>query len=88
MPFWQFFRMGCDGRALVVWPSTIPQRNLENLFVLDTYESLGRLKGKMLVANVGGIFQVTFPGLAKKNLHVRFLSMDKVSLHFFNSIKI
>ena len=27
VPFWQFFRMGCDGRALLGWPLRIPHRN-------------------------------------------------------------
>ena len=47
MLFWQFFRMGRDGRALLVWPSRIPHRNLKNLLFLGSYESLERLKGKI-----------------------------------------
>jgi hypothetical protein len=27
VPFWQFFRMGWDGRALLGQPSRIPHRN-------------------------------------------------------------
>ena len=47
MPFWQYFRMGWDGRALLVWPSRIPHRNQKNIFVLGSYESLERLKCKI-----------------------------------------
>ena len=47
MPVWQFFRMGRDGHALLVRPSRIPHRNLKNLFVLGSYESLERFKGKI-----------------------------------------
>ena len=47
VPFWQFFRMGCDGRALLVWPSRIPYSNLKNIFVLGPYDSLERLEGKI-----------------------------------------
>ena len=32
VPFWQFFRMGWDGCALLVWPSRIPCRNSKILF--------------------------------------------------------
>ena len=46
MPFLQFFRMGRDGRALLVRPSRIPHRNLKNIFVLGSYDSLERLEGK------------------------------------------
>ena len=34
MPFWQFFRMGLDGSALLVPPSIILHRNSKNIFVL------------------------------------------------------
>ena len=27
VPFWQFFRVGWDGLALLGWPSRIPHRN-------------------------------------------------------------
>ena len=47
MPFWQCFRMGGDGYALLVRPSRIPLMNLRILFVLGSYESLERLKGKI-----------------------------------------
>ena len=47
MAFWQFFRMGQDGPALLVRPSRIPHRNLKIPFVLGSYESLERLKDKI-----------------------------------------
>ena len=50
MPFWQFLRMGRDGCALLVRPSRIPYRNLKNIFVLGSYESLETLKGKIVEA--------------------------------------
>jgi hypothetical protein len=34
VPFWQFFRMGWDGCALLVRPSRIPHRNSKIIFVL------------------------------------------------------
>ena len=34
VPFLQFFRMGWDGCALLVWPSRIPHWNSKILFVL------------------------------------------------------
>ena len=47
VPFWQFFRKGRDGDALLVQPSRIPHRISKNLFVLGSYESLERLIGKI-----------------------------------------
>jgi hypothetical protein len=35
VPFWQFFRIGWDGRALLVRPLGIPHKNSKILFVLD-----------------------------------------------------
>ena len=43
VPFWQFFRMGLDGRALLGRPSRIPHRNWKNIFVLGAE----RLEGKI-----------------------------------------
>ena len=40
------FRMGRDGRALLVRPSRIPHRNFKNLFALGAAESLERVEGK------------------------------------------
>ena len=40
VPFWQFFRKGRDGRALIVWPSRIPHRNTKILFALGADEFL------------------------------------------------
>ena len=47
VPFWQFFRQGRDGRALLVQPSRIPHRISKILFVLGTYEFLAMLEGKI-----------------------------------------
>jgi hypothetical protein len=44
VPFWQFFR---DGRALFVWSSKIPRWISKILFVLDFYEFLAILEGKV-----------------------------------------
>ena len=45
--FWQFFRMGWYGRALLGWPSRIPHRNWKNIFVLSADEYIERLEGKI-----------------------------------------
>jgi hypothetical protein len=47
VPFWQFFRNGRDGRALIVWSSRIPHRISKINFVLGFYEFLVMLKGKI-----------------------------------------
>ena len=47
MSFWQFFRMGPDGRALLVQPSKINRGNRKILFVFYSYEYLERLEGKI-----------------------------------------
>ena len=47
VPFWQFFRMGWDGRALLGWPSRIPHRNWKIIFVLGADEYIERLEGKI-----------------------------------------
>ena len=49
MPFWQFFRQGRDGRALLVRPSRIPHRISKNLFALGADEFLAMLEGKIRV---------------------------------------
>jgi hypothetical protein len=47
VPFWQFFRQGWDGRALLVRPSRIPHRISKVLFVLGADEFLAMLEGKI-----------------------------------------
>ena len=47
MPFWQFFRKGRDGCALLVRPSRIHHRISKILFVLGSYEFLAMLEGKI-----------------------------------------
>ena len=47
VPFWQFFRMGWDGRALLGRPSRIPHRNWKIIFVLGADEYIERLEGKI-----------------------------------------
>ena len=47
VPFWQFFRQGWDGRALLVQPSRIPRRISKILFALGADESLAMLEGKI-----------------------------------------
>ena len=47
VPFWQFFRQGRDGRALLVRPSRIPHRISKILFALGADEFLAMLKGKI-----------------------------------------
>ena len=47
VPFWQFFRQGQDGRALLVQPSRIPQRISKTLFALGADEFLAMLEGKI-----------------------------------------
>ena len=47
MPFWQFFRMGWDGHALLGRPSRIPHRNWKIIFVLGADEYIERLEGKI-----------------------------------------
>ena len=47
VPFWQFFKQGRDGRALLVWPSRIPHRISKILFALGADEFLVMLEGKI-----------------------------------------
>ena len=47
VPFWQFFRQGRDGRALLVPPSRIPLRILKNILALGADEFLAMLEGKI-----------------------------------------
>ncbi len=47
VPFWQFFRMGWDGRALLGRLSRIPHRNWKILIVLGADEYIERLEGKI-----------------------------------------
>ena len=47
MPFWQFFRKGWDGRALLVRPSKMHHSIWKILFVLGANEYLERLGGKI-----------------------------------------
>ena len=47
VPFWQFFRQGRDGRALLVRPSRIPHRISKFLFALGADEFLEILEGKI-----------------------------------------
>ena len=46
MSFWQFFRMGCDGCALLVQPLKSDHSKWKILLVLSSYEYLERLEGK------------------------------------------
>ena len=50
VPFWQFSTQGRDSRALVVRSSRIPCRISKNIFVLDFYEFLTILAGKIEVS--------------------------------------
>jgi hypothetical protein len=47
VPFWQFFRQGLDGRALIVRPSRIPHRISKILFALSADKFLAMLEGKI-----------------------------------------
>ena len=47
VPFWQFFRQGWDGRALLVQPLRIPHRISKILFALGAYELLAVQEGKI-----------------------------------------
>ena len=47
VPFWQFFRQGRDGRALVVRPLRIPHGISKILLALGADEFLAMLKGKI-----------------------------------------
>ena len=47
MPFWQFFREGQNGRAMLVRPSRIPRWIWKVLFDLGSYEFLAILEGKI-----------------------------------------
>jgi hypothetical protein len=47
VPFWQFFRKGRDGRALIVRPLRIPHRNSKILFALGADEFLVMLEAKL-----------------------------------------
>ena len=47
VPFWQFFRQGRDGHALLVRPSRIPHRISKTLFALGADEFLAMLEVKV-----------------------------------------
>ena len=47
MPFWQFFRKGWDGRALLVRPSKMHHSIWKTIFVLGADEYLERLEVKI-----------------------------------------
>ena len=47
LPFWQFFRQGWDGRALLVQTSRIPHRISKILLALGADEFLAMLEGKL-----------------------------------------
>ena len=47
VPFWQFFRQGRDGRALLVRPSRIPHRISKIIFALGADEFLAMPEGKV-----------------------------------------
>ena len=47
MPFWQFFRMGWNGCALLGQPSRIPHRNWKIFFVSGADECIERLEDKI-----------------------------------------
>ena len=47
VPFWQFFRKGRDGCALIVRPLRIPHRNSKIVFALGANEFLVMLEGKI-----------------------------------------
>ena len=47
VPFGQFFRLGQDGRALLVQPSRIPRWISKIIFALGSYEFLAMLEGKV-----------------------------------------
>ena len=47
VPFWQFFRQGRDGCALLVRPSRIPHRISKIFFALGADEFLAMLEGKI-----------------------------------------
>ena len=47
VPFWQLFRQGRDGYALLVRPSRIPHRISKILFALGADEFLAMLNGKI-----------------------------------------
>ena len=46
VPFWQYFRQGRDGRALLVQPSRIPSWISKIIFALGSYGFLAMLEGK------------------------------------------
>ena len=47
VPFWQFFKQGRDGCALLVRPSRIPHRTSKILFAFGADEFLAMLKHKI-----------------------------------------
>ena len=46
VPFWQFFRQGRDGCALLVLPTRIPHRISKIIFALGADDFLAMLEGK------------------------------------------
>jgi hypothetical protein len=49
VPFWQFFRQGWDGRALLVRPSRIPHTISKIIFASGADDFLAMLEGKIRV---------------------------------------
>jgi hypothetical protein len=47
VPFWQFFRQGRDGRALLLRPTRIPHMISKILFASGADEFLAMLEGKI-----------------------------------------
>ena len=54
--FWQFFRQGRDGRAVLVLPSRIPDRISKIIFALGVDEFVAILEGKIREAPQGSIW--------------------------------
>ena len=87
VPFWQFFRQGRDGRALLVRPSRIPHRNSKIIFTLGADEFLVMLEGKIREAPFfkvqSGKITVWFKDDNCLNfVHITYLNLCPVHLKF------
>ena len=79
LSFWQFFREGRDGRALLVRPSRIPHRISKILFASCADEFLAMLEGKI---REDPFFYV----LILQNNSVKILTGKNVKHTFFPAI--
>ena len=83
MPFWQFFRQGRDGRAVLVRPSRIPHRFSKNIFALGADEFLAMIEGKIRVTPFFKGKKTVWSHIYVPNFWVDLSFNSRVILDFF-----